>query len=154
MSQVETQCLFQSIWTSAVILNSRRKQDSWPSHLPATQHRVHLCSLPPRCPIMVRDMAKISLFRFLIELSSFQKIDGYSWILTFSTLRSLFCNFGIRGPFLESPGTVRAHFGWHDSLCVCETKEPRGTKLCSYFNCYSLYNISKDQIYRISESEV
>ena len=28
----------------------------------------------------------------------------------------------------------------------------RGTKLCSYFYFYSLYNILKDQLYRISRS--
>ena len=26
----------------------------------------------------------------------------------------------------------------------------QGTKLCSYFNCHSLYNILKDRLYRIS----
>ena len=29
----------------------------------------------------------------------------------------------------------------------------RDTKYCSYFNFHSLYNISKDQLYRISGSE-
>ena len=32
-------------------------------------------------------------------------------------------------------------FGWHNSLSISETKASRGTKLCSYFNFYSLYNI-------------
>ena len=30
----------------------------------------------------------------------------------------------------------------------------QGTKLCSYFNCHSLYNILKDKRYRISGSEI
>ena len=58
-----------------------------------------------------------------------------------------------RGPFLESPETFRAHFGWRNSLCIFKTKASRGTKLWSYFNFYSLYNIWKDQPYRISGSE-
>ena len=51
----------------------------------------------------------------------------------------------VRGPFLESPETFRAHFGWHNSLCIFKTKASRGTKLCSYFNFYTLCNIWKDQ---------
>ena len=30
----------------------------------------------------------------------------------------------------------------------------QGTKLCSYFNCHSLYNILKDKLYRISGSKI
>ena len=56
------------------------------------------------------------------------------------------------GLFLESPETFRAYFGWHNSLCIFKTKASRGTKLCSYFYFYSLYNIWKDQLYRISRS--
>ena len=59
----------------------------------------------------------------------------------------------VRGPFLESPKTFRAHFGWHNSICIFKTKASRGTKLCSHFNFYSLYNIFKDQLYRMSGSE-
>ena len=33
---------------------------------------------------------------------------------------------------LESPENFRAHFGWHDSLYIFETKAWRGTKLCSF----------------------
>ena len=57
-------------------------------------------------------------------------------------------------PFLESPETFRTHFGWHDSLCVFKTKASPGTKLCSYFNFYYLYNRSKDQLNRISEPQL
>ena len=57
------------------------------------------------------------------------------------------------GSFLESPETFRAHFEWHDSLSIFKPKASRGTKLYSYFNFYSFYNISKDQLYRISGSE-
>ena len=32
-------------------------------------------------------------------------------------------------------------FGLHNSLCIFKTKVSRVTKLCSYFNFYSLYNI-------------
>ena len=59
----------------------------------------------------------------------------------------------IRGPFLESPETFLAHFGWHNSLCIFETKASRGTKLWSYDNFYPLYNIWKYQLYRIRGSE-
>jgi len=48
-------------------------------------------------------------------------------------------NDSSRARFLESPETFRAHFGWHNSLCVFKTKASWGTKLCSYFNFYSLY---------------
>ena len=43
-------------------------------------------------------------------------------------------------------------FGWHNSLCIFKIKESCVMKLCSYFNFYSLYNIWKDQLYRISGS--
>ena len=42
-------------------------------------------------------------------------------------------------------------FGWQ-SLCIFKTKASRGTKLCSSFNFYPLYNIWEDQLYRISGS--
>ena len=57
-----------------------------------------------------------------------------------------------RGLFLKSPETFWAYFGWHNSLCIFKTKASRGTKLCSYFCFYSLYNTWKDQLYRISRS--
>ena len=57
-----------------------------------------------------------------------------------------------RGLFLKSPEIFRAYFGRHNSLCIFKTKASRGTKLCSYFFLYSLYNISKNQLYRISRS--
>jgi len=69
------------------------------------------------------------------------------------------------GPFLKNPETFRAHFGWHNSGDIIlfsskrhnslffKTKGSRGTKLRSYFNFYSLYNIWTDQLYRLSRSE-
>ena len=57
------------------------------------------------------------------------------------------------GLFLESPETFRAHFGSTNSICIFKTKAFGGTKFCSYFNFYSLYNIWKDQLNRISGSE-
>ena len=56
-------------------------------------------------------------------------------------------------PFLKSPENFRAHFGWHNSLCIFKTKASRGRKLCSYFTFYSLYNIWKDQLFRIGRLE-
>ena len=44
-------------------------------------------------------------------------------------------------------------FGWHYSFCIFKMKVSRVTKICSYFNFYSLCNIWKDQLYRISQSE-
>ena len=41
-------------------------------------------------------------------------------------------------------------FGWHNSLCTLKAKASRGTKLCHYCNFYSLNNIWKNQLYRIS----
>ena len=58
-----------------------------------------------------------------------------------------------RGPFLESLETFRAHFGWHNFLCIFKAKASWGTQLCSYLNFDSLHNIWKDQLYRISGSQ-
>ena len=56
-----------------------------------------------------------------------------------------------------APGTrflrVPKLFGWQNFLCIYKGKESRGTELCRYFNFCSLYNIWKDQLYRISRSE-
>ena len=76
-----------------------------------------------------------------------------AWILQPSEKSRDFRETGPRGPFLESPETFRAHFGWHNSLCIFKTKASRGTKLCSYFNFYLLYNIRTEQLYRVSRSE-
>ena len=64
------------------------------------------------------------------------------------------CVFRPWGPFLESPETFRAHFGWHNSLCIFKAKASRDTNLCSYFNFYSLHNIWKDQLYGIRGSQL
>ena len=48
---------------------------------------------------------------------------------------------------------VPKFFGWHNSLCIFKTKVFRVTKLRSYFNFYSLYNIWKDHLYKVSGSE-
>ena len=57
---------------------------------------------------------------------------------------------------VSSPGAcfskVPKLFGRHNSLCIFKMKASRGTKLCSYFYFYSLCNIWKDQLYRISRS--
>ena len=52
----------------------------------------------------------------------------------------------IWGPFLESPDTLRAHFGRHNSLSIFKAKASRGTKLWSYFNFYSHYNIKRQAL--------
>ena len=39
----------------------------------------------------------------------------------------------LRGPFLESPETFQAHFGWHNSLCIFIAKASRGTKTLHLF---------------------
>ena len=49
--------------------------------------------------------------------------------------------------------TFRAHFGLHNSLCILKAKASRGTKLCIYFNFYSLYNKWKDRLSRTSGSQ-
>ena len=55
--------------------------------------------------------------------------------------------------FSEVPKTFRVFFKWYNSLCIFKTKAFRDTKLCSYLNFYSLYNVWKDQLHRIGESE-
>ena len=75
-----------------------------------------------------------------------------SWVIQRIVLSKLWTT-GAWGPFLESPETFRAHFRCPNSLCIFKTKAARGMKLCSYFNFYSLHNIRKDQLYRISKSE-
>ena len=56
----------------------------------------------------------------------------------------------------QAPGArfskVPKFFGRHNSLCIFKTKVFGVTKLCSYFNLYSLYNIWNDQLHRISAS--
>ena len=42
----------------------------------------------------------------------------------------------------------------HNCLCIFKAKAFRGTELCSYLNFYSLYNLWKEQLYRISGSEL
>ena len=74
---------------------------------------------------------------------------GFSSPKSFRNLRGK----GPWGPFLKSPETFRAQFGWYNSLYIFKTKTSRGTKLCSYFDFYSLYNIWTDQLYRLSRSE-
>ena len=50
----------------------------------------------------------------------------------------------IRGPFLESPETIRADFGkHHNSLCIFSTKASCGKNLCSYFNFISFTTFEK-----------
>ena len=48
------------------------------------------------------------------------------------------------------PSKVPTLFGWHSSLCIFKAKASQSTKLCTYLNLYSLYNICKDQLYRIN----
>ena len=77
-------------------------------------------------------------------------VDHWKWATNSKLSQCLHLFWGL---FLESPETFRAHFGWHNSLCIFKTKASRGTKLCRYFYFYSLYNIWKDQLYRISRSK-
>ena len=59
-----------------------------------------------------------------------------------------------RRPFLESLETLRVFFEWQNSLDIFKSKASRGTrKLSCYWHFYSLYNIWKDQLPRISKSE-
>ena len=74
---------------------------------------------------------------------SYRSLQPLNWWVTMQT----------RGLFLESPETFRVDFRWHNSLCIFKTKVSRGTKLSSYFDFYSLYNIWKYQLHRKSESE-
>ena len=78
--------------------------------------------------------------------------DSTGHLVTSTTIQPASNHLQSWGPFLESPETFRAHFGWHNSLCIFKTIASRGMKLGSYFNFYSLYNISKDQPNTISVS--
>ena len=78
--------------------------------------------------------------------------DSTGHFVTSNTIQPASNHLQSWGPFLESPETFRAHFGWHNSLCIFKTIASRGTKLGSYFNFHSLYNISKDQPNEISVS--
>ena len=80
--------------------------------------------------------------------SSYQA--NWGLVITLGDIRS---GYESRGLFLKNPETFRAHFGWHNSLYIFKTKASRGTKLCSYFNFYSLYNIWTDHLYRESRLE-
>ena len=58
------------------------------------------------------------------------------------------------GPFLESPETLRAHFGLHISICIFKAKGvSRHETLQFFYTSYSLYNLWKGQLYRISGSQ-
>ena len=67
-----------------------------------------------------------------------------------NSISTSFFSFETWGLFRE---TFRAYFGRDNSLCIFKTKASRGTKPCSYFYFYSLYNIWKDQLYTISRSQ-
>jgi len=47
------------------------------------------------------------------------------------------------GSSSESPETFRVLLEWHNTLCIFKAKVSRGTKLCSYLNFYSLYNMKR-----------
>ena len=55
-----------------------------------------------------------------------------------------FWSLSLSKTFPRRPGArfskVPKLFGWHNSLCIFKTKVFRVTKLCCYFNFYSLYN--------------
>ena len=57
------------------------------------------------------------------------------------------------GPFLESPETLRRNSGYIFLFVSSKRKASRGMKLCSSFTSYSLYNLWKGQLYRISGSQ-
>ena len=70
-----------------------------------------------------------------------------------SAMKRIWAAYDKWGPFLESPETFWAHFGWNNSLCMFKTKASPGTKLWSCFNFYSQYKIWKDQLYTMSGLE-
>ena len=53
----------------------------------------------------------------------------------------------------ESPETFRVHLEWHDSRVFFKMKVTWGNKICSYFIFYSLYNVWKGQLHRVSGPE-
>ena len=57
------------------------------------------------------------------------------------------------GPVSQKSRNFSGAFRWHNSRCFFKAKASQGTKRCSYFNFYSLYNILKDHLYRISGSQ-
>ena len=59
-----------------------------------------------------------------------------------------------RDPFLKSPESFRAHFGWHNSLFISSKRRSlEARSFTVILNFYSVYNIWKDQLYRMSGSE-
>ena len=129
----------------------------------------------PGLPYMGRDF---EIFRLVCTIWSFRKTwsEGLSCIFVVSTLPAfvvdgsksfwshpkqfpgLFfdsvCFFDYsRDPFLESPETFRANFGWHNSLCIFKTTASWGTKFYIYVNFPPIYYILQGQLYRISGSE-
>ena len=99
---------------------------------------------------ITKSLTKITTMMIMMLVSrkfGVKQVDN-SQIITVKRKRSW-------GLFLERSETFRAYFGWHHSLCIFKTKASRGKKICSYFyfQFYFLYNIWKDQLYRISRSE-
>ena len=74
-------------------------------------------------------------------------VGGHFLTLIEFKVHLITCNPGAR--FSKVPTL----FGWHSSLCIFKAKASRSTKLCTYPNFYSLYNIRKDQLHRISGSQ-
>ena len=83
---------------------------------------------------------------YIISRSSF-----YEWLYGPEKLSGLSRN-GPLGPVSRKSRELFGRITGDNSLCIFKTKASRGTKLCSYFYFYSLYNIWKDQLYRISRS--
>ena len=55
-----------------------------------------------------------------------------------------------RGPFLESPGTFRAGFGWHKMPCILKMETFQVTKLCDSLVFSDKENMLTDQLFRIN----
>ena len=79
--------------------------------------------------------------------SAFQNKRIAVWKLAFRTRKVLRTSEKVApvGCFSKVP----RHFGWHNTPCIFKTKASRGTKLCSHFNFYSIYNTWKNQLFRI-----
>ena len=76
----------------------------------------------------------------------YQNLLSYSLDTTIHPLN----NRGLGPVSRKSRDFSDAFRAWHSYLFIFKAKASRSTKLCTYFNFYSLYNIWKDQPYRMS----
>jgi len=92
---------------------------------------------------------KLAGFIFPIQVTwcSHEEFSFFPFIFARESLRAKMTYKSILVPVPRKARDIPGAFR------MFKAKASRGTKRCSYFNFYPLYNIRKDQLYRISGSQ-